>query len=101
MAVILRLRFGVIFLKGRFSLKNGTNCSLLATIQPFSNARAFLLRLKISEGCFVSDAPLGISRPYLFNEENSWKIRGVSWESTAALVKASGRGAKFYPRGEY
>jgi hypothetical protein len=79
----------------------GQIAPFLATIHPFSNARAFLLRLKISEGCFVSDAPLAISRPYLFTEENSWKIRGVSWESTPARVKASGRGAKFYPRGEY
>jgi hypothetical protein len=35
-----------------------------------------LLRVKISEGCFVSDAPPAISRPCLIIETNSWKIRG-------------------------
>jgi hypothetical protein len=30
-----------------------------------------LLRVKISEGCFVSDAPPAISRPYLIIETNS------------------------------
>jgi hypothetical protein len=81
--------------------KIGHITPFLATTQRLSKARVFLLRLTISEGCFVSDTPLAISRPYLFNEENSWKIRGVSWELTPARVKASGRGAKFYPRGEY
>jgi hypothetical protein len=67
----------------------------LVTIQPFSMTRVFLLRVKISEGCFVSYAPPVISQPYLIIETNSWKIRGVSWESTPARVKASKRGAKF------
>jgi hypothetical protein len=35
--------FGVLFLKGRISLKNGTYCPFLASIQPFSKARVFLL----------------------------------------------------------
>jgi hypothetical protein len=63
------------FLGEHISLKMGPIAPFLATIQPLSSAHAFLSRVKISEGCFVSDAPPAISRPYLFNEENSWKIR--------------------------
>jgi hypothetical protein len=44
--------------------------------EALSKARAFLLRVRISKGCFVSDTPPATSRPYLFNEESSWKIRG-------------------------
>jgi hypothetical protein len=44
------LYFGVNFLKGHFSLKNGTYCPLLATIQPFPKTRAFLLSYKYSRG---------------------------------------------------
>jgi hypothetical protein len=40
--------FGVTFLKGCFSLKNGTFCPLLATIQRLSSARAFLYTQKKS-----------------------------------------------------
>jgi hypothetical protein len=43
-----------------------------------------------------SNAASGIiAGELLIIETNSWKIRGVSWESNPALVKASGRGAKF------
>jgi hypothetical protein len=61
---------------GHISLNNRTYCPLLATIQRLSKARVFLLRVKISEGCFVSDTPPAISRPYLIIETNSWKTRG-------------------------
>jgi hypothetical protein len=47
-------------------------------IEALSKARAFLLRVNVSEGCFVSDTPKAKSRPYLFNEENSWKVCGYS-----------------------
>jgi hypothetical protein len=70
----------------KFTPKIGSNIGAITGI---------LLRVKISEGCFVLYAPPVISRPYLIIETNSWKIRGVSWESTPARVKASKRGAKF------
>jgi hypothetical protein len=92
---------GVHFFRWHIPLKNRTYCPLLATIQRLSKAGVFLLSVKISEGCFVSDVPPAISHPYLIIETNSWKICGVSWESTPARVKASGRGAKCYPRGDY
>jgi hypothetical protein len=43
MAVNKQQAFGVIFLKGHISLKMGPIAPFLATIQPFSSARAFLL----------------------------------------------------------
>jgi hypothetical protein len=53
----------------------------------------------MSEGCLVWAAPsLLRARTYLIIALNMW---GVSWESNPARVKASGRGAKCYPRGEY
>jgi hypothetical protein len=79
---------GVHFFRGHISLKNRTYSPFLATIQRLSKAPVFLLRVKISEGCFVSDLPPAISHPYLIFETNSWKIRGGSWESTPARVKA-------------
>jgi hypothetical protein len=62
---------GVHFFGEHISLKNGSFCPVLATIQPLSKARVFLLRVKISEGCFVSDAPPAISHPYLIIALNS------------------------------
>jgi hypothetical protein len=41
---------------------------------------------------------LSLARTYLIIALNMWY---VSWESNPARVKASGRGAKFYPRGCY
>jgi hypothetical protein len=38
--------FGVIFLRGHISLKNGTYCPLFTTIHPFSKARVFLSSYK-------------------------------------------------------
>jgi hypothetical protein len=77
MAVNKRPTFGGIFFWGAYlPQKSDILPPFLATIQRLSKARVFLLRLKISEGCFVSDAPPAISRPYLIIETNSWKIRG-------------------------
>jgi hypothetical protein len=50
LAPALGVTFGVTF-KGRFSLKNGTYCPLLATIQRLSSARVFLSEIR-SKGCF-------------------------------------------------
>jgi hypothetical protein len=76
MAVNKRPTFGVYLFRGHISLKNRTYCPLLATIQRLSKARVFLLRVEISKGCFVSNAPPAISRPYLIIETNSWRICG-------------------------
>jgi hypothetical protein len=57
--------FGVYFFGGIFPSKIDPKDFYLATIQALSKARAFLLRVKISKGCFVSDTPPAISRPYL------------------------------------
>jgi hypothetical protein len=43
-------------------------------------------RAKISEGCFVSDAPPAISRPYLIIERNSWKIRNNTDVSISVIL---------------
>jgi hypothetical protein len=68
----------VYFSRGISPSKIGHIAPFLATIQALSKTRVFLLRVKISEGCFVPDAPpaTAISRPYLIIETNSWKTRG-------------------------
>jgi hypothetical protein len=71
-----------------------------ATIQALSRTRAFLL----SENgrkllCMGRTPSLSLARPYLLN--NCPFQLSFSWESNPARVKASGRGAKCYPREEY
>jgi hypothetical protein len=98
MAPILAPILGVHFWGSIFPSKMGPFASFLATIQRLSKTRAFLPE-KRSEGCFVWAAPaLSLARTYLIIALNMWV---VSWESNPARVKASGRGAKFYPHGWY
>jgi hypothetical protein len=89
MAVILRPTFGGIFFRGISPSKIGHIAPFLAMIQRLSKARVFLLRVKISEGCFVSDAPPAISQLYLIIETNSWKIRGYR-ENRCKVLPARG-----------
>jgi hypothetical protein len=42
--------FGVDFLKGRFSLKNGTYCPLFSHDTTFFNDTCFLIKLKVLPG---------------------------------------------------
>jgi hypothetical protein len=98
MAPILAPILGVHFLGEHISLKNGTFCPLLATIQRLSKTCAFLFK-KRSEGLIVWATPSLLLAPtYFIIALNMWF---VSWESTPARVKASKRGAKLYPRGDY
>jgi hypothetical protein len=100
MAVNKRPSFGGIFSRGHISLKTGHIAPFLATIQALSKTRVFLYTQKKSWTLCMGRTSRAIkARTYLLNKENSWKIRGVSWESNPARVKASGRGAKCYPRG--
>jgi hypothetical protein len=73
------------FFGGAYFPKNGTFCPLLATIQPLSRARAFLLSQNMSRvvcmGCtFTAFKPLPLN--------NSPKQLSVSWESNPAHVIA-------------
>jgi hypothetical protein len=74
------------FVGERISLKNGTFPPFLATIQPLSSARAFLLgenerKLFCMGRTFTANKPLPLN--------NSPKKLSVSWESNPARVKAS------------
>jgi hypothetical protein len=90
-----RQLLGSLFKRGVSPSKMGHIAPFLATIQHLSKTRAFLLE-KRSEGCFVWAAPsLSLARTYLIIALKMWY---VSWELNPARVKASGRGAKFYPR---
>jgi hypothetical protein len=93
MAPILAPTFGVTFLKGRFSLKNGTFCPLLATIQPLSSARAFLYTQKKSRMICMGRTFTFVLPYLLIYCPNQLSF---SWESNPARVEASGRGAKCY-----
>jgi hypothetical protein len=98
MAPILAPILGVHFFGGVPPSKMGQFAPFLATIQAISKTCVFLFN-KRSEGCFVSDAPPLVLAPTIFIIAlNMWF---VSWESTPAHVKASKRGAKLYPRGDY
>jgi hypothetical protein len=93
-----RQYWGYIFFGGISPSKIGHIAPFLATIQRLSETCGFLSK-KRSEGCFVLAAPsLLLARTYFIIALNMWF---VSWESTPARVKASERGAKCFPRGEY
>jgi hypothetical protein len=82
---------GVLFWGEHISLKNGTFCPLLATIQALSNARVFLLCRKYSRmvcmGCtFTANKPLPLN-----NCPKQFEYSRLSRRS----------GAKLYPRGDY
>jgi hypothetical protein len=104
-----------------FPLKNGTHCPLFSHDTTFFKGMCLLIKLRgfwlwrqywrqfwgyIFSGaylpqkcCFVWAAPsLLRACTYLIIALNMWV---VSWESNLARVKASRRGAKCYPRGEY
>jgi hypothetical protein len=98
MAPILAPILGVCFFRGHIFLKNRTYCPFLATIQRLSKTRVFLLGEKRRK-LLCMGRTFTVARPYhLIIALNMWV---VSWESNPARVKASGRGAKFYPRGGY
>jgi hypothetical protein len=85
----------VYFFWGHISLKNRTYCPLLATIQALSKTRVFLLSKKKRRLLCMGRTSTANRGNNKKNGKNSLKIRGVSWESNPARVKASGRGAKF------
>jgi hypothetical protein len=75
---------GVNFFGGIFPSKMGRFAPFLASIQAISKTRVFLYT--------------GARTDYFIIALN---MCFVSWESTPARVKASKRGAKMYPRGDY
>jgi hypothetical protein len=69
-----------------------------ATIQDISKTRAFLLS-ENERNLLCMGRTFTVACPYL---RNNFPFQlSFSWESNLARVKASGRGAKFYPRGCY
>jgi hypothetical protein len=98
MAPILDPILGVHFWGSIFPSKMGPFAPFSATIQALSRTCAFLLseneRKLVCMGCTFT-----VARPYLLN--NCPFQLSFSWELNPARVKASERGAKYYPRGCY
>jgi hypothetical protein len=99
MAPILAPILGVHFLKGHFSLKNGTICPLISHDSSSFKDTCFLTKSENERKMLCMGRTFTIARPYLLN--NCPFQLSFSWESNPARVKASERGAKCYPRGCY
>jgi hypothetical protein len=97
MAPILAPILGVHFWGDHISLKNGIFCPLFSHDSSSFKGTCFLIRLIV-----LLDALYG---PHLHCRSdlllNCPFQLSFSWESTPARVKASGRGVKCYPRGDY
>jgi hypothetical protein len=98
MAPILAPAFGVTFLKGRFSLKNGTYCPLFSN-DTSSFKRTCLLVRKKKRRLLCMGRAFTVARQHVLYLGP--KQLSFSWESNPARGKASGRGAKCYPHREY
>jgi hypothetical protein len=98
MAPLLAPILGAYFWGEHISLKNGTFCPFLATVQALSTTRAFLLS-ENEQKLLCMGRIFTAACPYLVN--NCPFQLSFSWESNLARVKASGRGAKCYLRGCY
>jgi hypothetical protein len=76
----------------------GRFAPFLATIQALSKKCVFLFN-KRSKGCFfIGRTSTGARTNYFHNCPFQLSF---SWESNPGRVKASERGAKCYPRGDY
>jgi hypothetical protein len=90
--------WGYIFWGEHNSKKMGPFAPSSATIQALSRTRAFLLS-ENEQKLLCMGRTFTAARLYLLN--NCPFQLSFSWESNPARVKASGRGANFYPRGDY
>jgi hypothetical protein len=98
MAPILAPILGVHFFRVHISLKTGHIAPFLATIQRLSKTRVFLSGEK-KRKLICMGRTFTVAR--LYHSIITLNMLVVSWESNLARVKASGRGAKFYPSGCY
>jgi hypothetical protein len=98
MAPILAPIFRVFFWGSIFPSKMGPFAPFSATIQALSRTRAFLPS-ENERKLLCMGRTFTVARLYLLN--NCPFQLSFSWESTLARVKASGRGAKLYPRRDY
>jgi hypothetical protein len=88
MAVILRPTFGVLFLKGRFSLKNGTYCPLLSHDTTFFKCTCpFIYLIVLPDGLYVFNGQPDIPVPtYLLNRTIEFWMHTKSARATLIFV---------------